>query len=67
MPPPKTQADHRQVITRVLRSIDAPGDVCNLILDNFDCACKVAMVDGYQNCTTHVLNMANSLKPHGQT
>lgn len=62
MPPPaKTPAEHRQAITRVLRSIAAPQDVCDLILDNFDCGCKAAKADGYGDCASQVLTMANSL------
>lgn len=67
MPPPaKTQSEHRQAIVRVLRSIGAAPDICELVLDNFDCACKAARNDGYGHCAEQVLTMANSLG-HGNT
>lgn len=67
MPPSaKTPAEHRQAITRVLRSIDAAPDVCELILDNFDCGCKASRAEGYGDCAGQVLNMANSLSGYGQ-
>lgn len=67
MPPPaKTPAEHRQAITRVLRSIAASPDVCELVLDNFDCAVKASRADGYGHCADQVLTMANSLG-HGNT
>ena len=62
MPQPKTPADHRKAIVRVLHSIAAAPDVCELVLDNFDCAVKASHNDGYGNCAEHVLTMAKSLE-----
>lgn len=62
----KTTADHRQAIVRVLRSIGAAPDVCELILDNFDCGCKAAKTQGYGDCADKVLAMANSITGCGQ-
>ncbi|MCX5876632.1 MAG: hypothetical protein NT087_10150 [Deltaproteobacteria bacterium] len=64
--PAKTPADHRQAIVRVLRSIAAAPDVCELILDNFDCACKASRAEGYGDCAGQVLAMANTLTGYGQ-
>lgn len=65
MPPSKTPADHRQAITRALRYLEAPTEVCTLILDNFDCGCKAAKAEGYGDCAAWVLAMANSLAVYG--
>jgi hypothetical protein len=62
MPPAKTPTDHRQALVRVLRSIAAAPDVCELILDNFDCACKASVAAGYGNCAEQVLTMAKALE-----
>lgn len=62
MPQPKTPSDHRQAIVRILRSISAAPDVCDLVLDNFDCACKASSKEGYGNCAEQVLTMAKSLE-----
>jgi Mg2+ and Co2+ transporter CorA len=61
----KKPEDHRRAIVNVLRSISAEPDVCELVLDNFDCACKAAKEEGYGNCADQVLTMANSLNAYG--
>lgn len=61
MPQAKKPAEHRQAIVNVLRSIAAAPDVRDLILDNFDCACKSSQSEGYKACSDQVLAMAKSL------
>ncbi len=66
MPPVKKPEDHRRAIVNVLRSISAAPDAYELVLDNFDCACKAAKAEGYGNCADLVLSMATSLTAYGK-
>ncbi|MHB8149962.1 MAG: hypothetical protein ACYDIB_07345 [Desulfobulbia bacterium] len=45
MGPAKKITDHRRVIANVLRATSAPSDVCELIFDNFDRACRLARIE----------------------
>ncbi len=66
MPPAKKPEDNRRAIENALRSIGAASDVRELILDNFNCACKTARDEGYGDCASQVLMMAQSLPGYGQ-
>jgi len=62
----KTSGEHRRAIVNVLRSISAPQDVCDLVLNNFDCACSASRQEGYGNCAEQVLTMASALNAYGK-
>ena len=62
----KKTEDHRRAIANVLRSIAAAPDVCELIIDNFDRACKVSRDEGYGHCAEQVLTVATSLNSYGK-
>lgn len=68
MPPAtaKKPEDYRRAIENALRSIGAASDVRDIILDNFNSACKAAHTEGYEDCAGHVLSMANSLTGYGK-
>ena len=63
---PKKTADHRRAISNALRSVSTATDVHELILDNFDRACKLAHESGHDDCARKVLAMTSSLTGHGE-
>lgn len=68
MPPAITKKpeDHRRAIENAMRSVGVASDVRDIIIDNFNCACKAAHTAGYEDCAGQVLSMANSLSGYGK-